>query len=183
MFEDVVAPFDVLAEPTRRRILDLLLERPRLVGDITEQLGLSQPGTSKHLRVLREAGLVQVRPEAQRRWYELRPAPLREIDAWLTPYRQMWTDSFDALERHLDTMPSDPDQPDTAPAAGATRAAGTDSARDRTRRADTTRAPDTAHEADTTRRRDGAEAGNRPPARAPRPDRAPTRHRKRKDRS
>jgi len=113
MFEDVVAPFDVLAEPTRRRILDLLLERPRLVGDLTEQLGLSQPGTSKHLRVLREAGLVQVRPEAQRRWYELRPAPLREVDAWLAPYRRMWSDSFDALERHLDgapdaTPPADP---------------------------------------------------------------------------
>jgi DNA-binding transcriptional ArsR family regulator len=111
MFEVVVAPFDVLAEPTRRRILDLLLERPRLVGDLTEQLGLSQPGTSKHLRVLRDAGLVQVRPEAQRRWYELRPGPLREIDAWLAPYRQMWNESFDLLERHLDDMPDDPDDP------------------------------------------------------------------------
>jgi DNA-binding transcriptional ArsR family regulator len=108
MFDDVVAPFDVLAEPTRRRILDLLLERPRLVGDLTEKLGLSQPGTSKHLRVLREAGLVQVRPEAQRRWYELRPAPLREVDAWLAPYRRMWSDSFDALERHLDGTPDEP---------------------------------------------------------------------------
>ncbi|MDT7585455.1 MAG: hypothetical protein QOE32_3005, partial [Pseudonocardiales bacterium] len=64
--------FEVLAEPTRRRILDLLRGRPRLVGELTEELGLTQPGTSKHLRVLREAGLVQVRPEAQRRWYELR---------------------------------------------------------------------------------------------------------------
>jgi DNA-binding transcriptional ArsR family regulator len=109
----VVAAFDVLAEPTRRRILDLLLERPRLVGDLTEQLGLSQPGTSKHLRVLRDAGLVQVRPEAQRRWYELRPGPLREIDAWLAPYRQMWNASFDALERHLDDMPDDPDPTDS----------------------------------------------------------------------
>ena len=108
----MVAPFDVLAEPTRRRILDLLLERPRLVGDLTEQLGLSQPGTSKHLRVLREAGLVQVRPEAQRRWYELRPAPLREVDAWLAPYRRMWSDSFDALARHLDDGRAWPDQED-----------------------------------------------------------------------
>jgi DNA-binding transcriptional ArsR family regulator len=120
MFDVVVAPFDVLAEPTRRRILDLLLERPRLVGDLTEQLGLSQPGTSKHLRVLREAGLVRVRPEAQRRWYELRPAPLREIDAWLAPYRQLWSDSFDALERHLDVMDDvddgDIDGPPTADA-------------------------------------------------------------------
>ena len=99
--------FDVLAEPARRRILDLLLERPRLVSELTEQLGLTQPGTSKHLRVLREAGLVRARPEAQRRWYELRPEPLAEIDAWLAPYRRLWTDSLDALERHLDTMEDD----------------------------------------------------------------------------
>ena len=97
--------FDVLAEPARRRILDLLLERPRLVGELSEQLGLTQPGTSKHLRVLREAGLVRVRPDAQRRWYELRPEPLAEIDAWLGPYRRLWADRLDALERHLDTMP------------------------------------------------------------------------------
>jgi DNA-binding transcriptional ArsR family regulator len=101
----VVTPFDVLAEPTRRRILDLLLERPRPVAELTERLGLTQPGTSKHLRVLREAGLVRVRAEAQRRWYELRPEPLAEIDAWLRPYRRLWSDSLDALERHLDTMP------------------------------------------------------------------------------
>ena len=96
--------FDVLAEPARRRILDLLLERPRLVGELTEELGLTQPGTSKHLRVLRDAGLVRVRPEAQRRWYELRPEPLTEIDAWLRPYRRLWADSLDALEHHLDSM-------------------------------------------------------------------------------
>jgi DNA-binding transcriptional ArsR family regulator len=100
---------DVLAEPTRRRILDLLLERPRLVGELTGELGLTQPGTSKHLRVLREAGLVTVRPDAQRRWYELRPEPLRELDDWLAKYRQLWTGSLDALERHLDTMP-DPEE-------------------------------------------------------------------------
>lgn len=99
--------FDVLAEPARRRILDLLLERPRLVGELTEALGLTQPGTSKHLRVLREAGLVRARPEAQRRWYELRPEPLAEVDAWLAPYRRLWSDSLDALERHLDTMEID----------------------------------------------------------------------------
>jgi DNA-binding transcriptional ArsR family regulator len=101
----MTAPFDVLAEPTRRRILDLLLERPRLVGELTDRLGLTQPGTSKHLRVLREAGLVRVRPEAQRRWYELRPEPLAEVDAWLAPYRGLWAGSLDALERHLDQMP------------------------------------------------------------------------------
>jgi DNA-binding transcriptional ArsR family regulator len=94
--------FEVLAEPTRRRILDLLRERPRLVGELTAELGLSQPGTSKHLRVLRGAGLVKVRVDAQRRWYELDPAPLAEVDAWLAPYRWMWADRLDALERHLD---------------------------------------------------------------------------------
>ena len=94
--------FEVLAEPMRRRILDLLRERPRLVGELTAELGLSQPGTSKHLRVLREAGLVKVRADAQRRWYELDPAPLAEVDEWLSPYRWMWADRFDALERHLD---------------------------------------------------------------------------------
>jgi DNA-binding transcriptional ArsR family regulator len=101
----VSTSFEVLAEPTRRRILDLLLVRPRLVGELTEALGLSQPGTSKHLRVLREAGLVRVRAEAQRRWYELRPEPLAELDAWLTPYRRLWEHHLDLLERHLDTMP------------------------------------------------------------------------------
>jgi DNA-binding transcriptional ArsR family regulator len=98
--------FDVLADPTRRRILDLLLERPRLVGELTDQLGLSQSGTSKHLRVLREAGLVRVRRDAQRRWYELRPDPLTELDDWLAPYRRLWAGRLDALERHLDAMPS-----------------------------------------------------------------------------
>ena len=114
MFECMTAPFSALAEPTRRRILDLLREQPRLVGDLTKKLGLSQPGTSKHLRVLREAGLVTVRRDAQRRWYELRPEPLAEMDEWLTPYRWMWDERLDALERHLDTMPDDPatsDQP------------------------------------------------------------------------
>jgi DNA-binding transcriptional ArsR family regulator len=99
--------FDVLAEPVRRRILDLLRERPRLVGDLTAELGLSQPGTSKHLRVLREAGLVRVRAQGQRRWYELAPEPLAEVDAWLAPYRWMWADRFDALQRHLDADASD----------------------------------------------------------------------------
>ncbi|GLW06869.1 transcriptional regulator [Microtetraspora sp. NBRC 13810] len=108
MFGYVLAPFDVLAEPTRRAILDLLLERPRPVSEITDRLGLSQPGTSKHLRVLREAGLVRVRRDAQRRWYELSPEPLAEIDAWLTPYRLLWSGHLDALERHLDAMPEEP---------------------------------------------------------------------------
>jgi DNA-binding transcriptional ArsR family regulator len=94
--------FDVLAEPTRRRILDLLLDRERPVGELVKKLKLSQPGVSKHLRVLREAGLVSVRNEAQRRIYEIRPEPLEELAEWLEPYRRLWADRLDALERHLD---------------------------------------------------------------------------------
>jgi DNA-binding transcriptional ArsR family regulator len=94
--------FEVLAEPTRRRILDLLRERERSVGELVDRLTLSQPGVSKHLRVLRQAGLVEVRTDAQRRWYGLRPEPLSEIDAWLAPYRRLWAQHLDALERHLD---------------------------------------------------------------------------------
>ncbi|MDQ6617314.1 MAG: metalloregulator ArsR/SmtB family transcription factor [Actinomycetota bacterium] len=100
--------FGVLAEPGRRGILDLLREQPRSVGELVERLGLTQPGTSKHLRVLREAGLVEVRRQAQRRMYELRPEPLAEVDAWLEPYRRLWSDRLDALERHLDTMAESP---------------------------------------------------------------------------
>jgi DNA-binding transcriptional ArsR family regulator len=103
-----VAMFDVLAEPTRRRILDLLREGPMPVGELTGRLGLTQPGTSKQLRVLREAGLVRVRADAQRRWYELCPEPLAEVDAWLAPYRVLWSERLDALERHLDTMAETP---------------------------------------------------------------------------
>jgi DNA-binding transcriptional ArsR family regulator len=94
--------FDVLAEPTRRRILDLLLDRERPVGELVKKLGLSQPGVSKHLRVLREAGLVSVRTEAQRRIYGVQPEPLEEIAEWLEPYRKLWANRLDALERHLD---------------------------------------------------------------------------------
>jgi DNA-binding transcriptional ArsR family regulator len=94
--------FDVLAEPSRRRILDLLRDGPRPVGELVDSLGMSQPGVSKHLRVLREAGLVEARQDAQRRRYELRLEPLAEVDAWLEPYRRMWSERLDALERHLD---------------------------------------------------------------------------------
>ena len=93
--------FDVLAEPTRRRILDLLLDRERPVGELVKKLKLSQPGVSKHLRILREAGLVSVRTEAQRRIYGVRPEPLEEIAEWLEPYRRLWAERLDALERHL----------------------------------------------------------------------------------
>jgi DNA-binding transcriptional ArsR family regulator len=98
----MVTTFEVLAEPTRRRILDLLRERDRPVGELVDHLALSQPGVSKHLRVLREAGLVEVRHDAQRRFYGLRVEPLVEVDEWLEPYRRFWTDRLDAFERHLD---------------------------------------------------------------------------------
>jgi DNA-binding transcriptional ArsR family regulator len=98
----MASTFEVLAEPTRRRILDLLRDGERSVGELVDRLTLSQPGVSKHLRVLRDAGLVQVRIEAQRRWYGLRPEPLTEIDAWLEPYRRLWAQHLDALERHLE---------------------------------------------------------------------------------
>jgi DNA-binding transcriptional ArsR family regulator len=94
--------FDVLAEPTRRRILDLLLDRERPVGELVKKLKLSPPGVSKHLRVLRDAGLVSARTEAQRRIYGVRTEPLQEVAEWLEPYRRLWADRLDALERHLD---------------------------------------------------------------------------------
>jgi DNA-binding transcriptional ArsR family regulator len=94
--------FDVLAEPQRRRILDLLRDGERPVGELVDRLEISQPGVSKHLRVLRDAGLVSVRPEGQRRWYGLRPEALAEVDRWLAPYRKLWGRRLDALERHLD---------------------------------------------------------------------------------
>jgi DNA-binding transcriptional ArsR family regulator len=94
-----------LADPHRRAIVALLLERPRAVGEIVEACGLSQPGTSKHLRVLRDAGLVRVRQDAQRRVYALDPAPIAALDAWLTPYRTLWNESLDTLGRRLDGDP------------------------------------------------------------------------------
>ena len=96
--------FDVLAEPTRRRILDQLREGERPVGQLVVELQLAQPTVSKHLRALKDAGLVQVRPAAQRRYYRLRVEPLLELDAWLAPYRRFWGERLDALERHLDEM-------------------------------------------------------------------------------
>jgi DNA-binding transcriptional ArsR family regulator len=97
--------FEVLAEPNRRRILDLLLVEERSVGAIVAELGLGQPGVSKHLRVLRDAGVVEARTDAQRRVYRLRPERLQEIDEWLTPYREAWSRRLGALEQHLDEMP------------------------------------------------------------------------------
>jgi len=97
----MASTFEVLAEPHRRHILDLLRLRDRSVGELVEELPLTQPSVSKHLKVLKESGLVSVRPDAQRRVYRLRPEPLLEIDAWLTPYRAVWADRLDALEQHL----------------------------------------------------------------------------------
>jgi DNA-binding transcriptional ArsR family regulator len=94
--------FAAVAEPSRRQILDLLRDGTRSVGELVDGTGLSQPGVSKHLRVLREHGLVRVRRDAQRRLYDLDPAPLAELDAWLAPYRALWDDRLDALGRHLD---------------------------------------------------------------------------------
>jgi DNA-binding transcriptional ArsR family regulator len=95
-------PFDTLADPSRRRILSLLLQGERSAGELVEALNLSQPAVSKHLKVLREAGFAEVRADAQRRLYRLRPEPLAEIDAWLQPFRLYWAGKLDALEHYLD---------------------------------------------------------------------------------
>jgi len=92
---------EVIAEPTRRRILDAVREHECSVSDLVEQVGMHQPGVSRHLKVLRDAGLVEVRRDAQRRFYRLRPEPLMELDAWLEPYRAHWAGRLDALERQL----------------------------------------------------------------------------------
>lgn len=96
--------FEVLAEPHRRRILELLRDGEQPAGTLVDQLELAQPTVSQHLRILREAGLVAVRPDAQRRLYRLRPERLEEVHQWLTPFRELWADRLDRLERHLDTL-------------------------------------------------------------------------------
>ena len=96
-----VSAFAAISEPARRQILELLRERERPVGELVGHLRLSQPGVSKHLRVLREAGLVRVRRDGKQRWYGLRAEPLAELDAWLAPYRELWSGRLDALEQHL----------------------------------------------------------------------------------
>jgi DNA-binding transcriptional ArsR family regulator len=100
----VTATFEVLAEDSRRRIIDLLAEGERPVGDLVASLALSQPAVSKHLRVLREAGLVESRTAGQHRIYRVSPEPLREVDEWLAPYRRQWASHLNALERHLAIM-------------------------------------------------------------------------------
>ena len=97
-----LAALDVLGEPNRRAILDLLRDGERAVGDLVDHLDVSQPAVSKHLRVLKEAGLVESRREAQRRLYRISPEPLEALDVWLEPYRRFWTTHLDQLESHLD---------------------------------------------------------------------------------
>ena len=97
-----LAALQVLAEPRRLRILDLLRDRERPVGELVTRLGVSQPAVSKHLRVLRDAGLVEARADAQRRLYRIRLEPLAELDEWLASYRELWTTHLDQLEDHLD---------------------------------------------------------------------------------
>jgi DNA-binding transcriptional ArsR family regulator len=100
----VTPVLEVLADGHRRDILDLLRDGERPVGALVDALDLPQPNVSKHLRVLRDAGLVSVRPDGRRRLYRLRPRPLIELDAWLEPYRSLWSDRLDDLEAHLDDM-------------------------------------------------------------------------------
>ena len=100
--------FATLAEPNRRAILSLLLSSERSVGELERELELSQPSVSKHLKVLRDAGFVESRVEAQRRLYRLKLEPLIELDAWLGPFRRVWSKHLDALEAHLDKMDDRP---------------------------------------------------------------------------
>ena len=104
MFGCVATTFDVLAEPTRRRILDLLLERPRPVAELTEELGLTQPGTSKHLRVLREVGLVRVRGAGKQRLYGLEASGLRPVHEWAGGFEQFWNETFARLDTFVQDL-------------------------------------------------------------------------------
>ena len=113
--KSVESVFEIIAEPNRRAILSLLVTSQQSVGEIERQLRMPQPTVSKHLRVLREAGFVEFTVDAQRRLYQLKPEPLQEVDAWLAPFRQLWSAHVDALERYLDRM----DQP--APTKGKTK--------------------------------------------------------------
>ena len=100
-----VTVFEVLADPRRRQILDLLRQTELAVNDLVDVLGLNQPAVSKHLRVLRDAGLVSTRIDGPRRIYSVQTSPLRDVEAWLAPYREMWETALDKLERHLDDNP------------------------------------------------------------------------------
>ena len=97
-----MSSFEALAEPNRRRILDLLRDGERPAGELVDALAISQPGVSKHLKLLREAGMVSMRADGQRRLYSLQPGSLAEVEAWLAPYRRSWVDRLDSLEQHLE---------------------------------------------------------------------------------
>jgi len=107
--------FEIIAEPSRRAILSLLVSSEQSVGEIEHLLSMPQPTVSKHLRVLRDAGFVEATVDAQRRLYRLKPEPLEEVDAWLAPFRQFWSAHVDALERHLDRMDPTPTKRKTKP--------------------------------------------------------------------
>jgi len=100
----VESVFAIIAEPNRRAILSLLVSSEQSVGEIERRLRMAQPAVSKHLRVLRDAGVVESTIDAQRRVYRLKPEPLQEVDAWLAPFRRFWSARLDALERHLDRI-------------------------------------------------------------------------------
>jgi DNA-binding transcriptional ArsR family regulator len=104
VYKGMQTVFEVIAEPNRRAILNLLVSSEQSVGEIERRLRMSQPAVSKHLRVLRDAGFVESTVDAQRRLYRLRPEPLQQVDAWLAPFRRFWSAHVDALERHLDRM-------------------------------------------------------------------------------
>jgi DNA-binding transcriptional ArsR family regulator len=108
----VESVFEIIAEPSRRAILSLLVSSQQSVGEIERQLRMPQPTVSKHLRVLRDAGFVESTVDAQRRLYRLKPEPFQEMDAWLAPFRRFWSAHVDALERHLDRMDMDKDRID-----------------------------------------------------------------------
>ena len=121
----MLSTFEIVAEPHRRRILEMLREEERAVGDLVAELGLAQPAVSKHLKVLREAGLVTAEIDAQRRVYRLGAEPLRELDAWVTPFRRHWAKHLDDLERHLASMPDDPHDRKAADARATRRSQST----------------------------------------------------------
>jgi DNA-binding transcriptional ArsR family regulator len=125
----VESVFEVIAEPNRRAILSLLVSAEQSVGEIEHRLRMPQPAVSKHLRVLREAGFVESTVDAQRRLYRLTPEPLKEVDAWLAPFRRLWEAHIDALERHLDRMGEFP----KSPARGARKARTTRQRRPRSK--------------------------------------------------
>jgi DNA-binding transcriptional ArsR family regulator len=123
----VESVFEIIAEPNRRAILSLLVSSQQSVGEIERQLRMPQPTVSKHLRVLREAGFVEARVDAQRRLYRLKPEPFREVEAWLAPFRRFWSAHVDALERHLDRM----DAPRPTKSKARKRRRGTNRERDK----------------------------------------------------